>query len=148
MLVPAAIIGILTIIYGGITMPFDTLARDKCDPKYNFTMCPLCDPCDFWSLNRVCTFAKVTSLIDNDFTVFYSLFMTAWGVLYLRLWERYIYTIAQDWGLLKFDFDTDEYVRPDYIARTKGKKISFWTHKFPAYFLSSTFSILVVRFYF
>ena len=51
-----------------------------CNPKYNITMCPLCDKaCSYWKLSTACGTARASYLFDNPATVFFSIFMALWG---------------------------------------------------------------------
>ena len=42
-------------------------------------MCPLCNDCDYWELEDICLYKKVSYLFDHPGTVFYAIFMSFWG---------------------------------------------------------------------
>ena len=54
--------------------------KEICDPKLNFTMCPLCDfQCPYWSIQHSCSNAIASRMFDNGGTVFFAIFMSFWG---------------------------------------------------------------------
>ncbi|KAJ8980895.1 hypothetical protein NQ317_011195 [Molorchus minor] len=147
MLIPAAIVGLLCLIYGAVTLRSDTLSRDIC--QKNITMCPRCDKnCDYWNLNQSCMYSKIQHFIDNPATIFFAVFMSFWSTLYLELWKRYSAEIAHRWGLTGFDLQAEP-PRPEYLMRlatAKKKKLNvvtllqepvvpFWRVKLPSIIL-------------
>lgn len=87
MLIPAAIVGVLCLIYGAVTLHSDSLSKDICSK--DIVMCPRCDKyCDYWKLSEGCTYAKIQHFIDNPATIFFAIFMSVWGTIYLELWKR------------------------------------------------------------
>lgn len=154
MLIPAAIIGLLCLIYGVITVNSDSLSRDICTK--DIVMCPRCDKyCDYWWLSESCKYSKIQHYIDNPATIFFAVFMSFWATLYLELWKRYSAEIAHRWGLTGFDLQAEP-PRPEYLLRlanAKKKKLNvvtllqepvvpFWRVKLPSIILS--FSIVFV----
>ncbi|KAG5895568.1 hypothetical protein JTB14_002332 [Gonioctena quinquepunctata] len=153
MLIPASIVGICCLIYGVATLSSDALSRDICSK--NITMCPLCDKyCDYWNLQLSCTYSKVQHVIDNPATIFFAVFMSFWGTLYLELWKRYSAEIAHRWGMTGFDLKAEP-PRPEYLLRlanAKRKKLNvvtqlqepvvpFWRVRLPSLILSFTIAI-------
>ncbi|XP_074041423.1 anoctamin-2 isoform X3 [Leptinotarsa decemlineata] len=153
MLIPASIVGICCLLYGVFTLNSDTLSRDICSK--NITMCPQCDKyCDYWNLQSSCTYSKIQHVIDNPATIFFAVFMSFWGTLYLELWKRYSAEIAHRWGLTGFDLMAEP-PRPEYLMRlanAKKKKfnvvtqlqepvVPFWRVKLPSLILSFTIAI-------
>ncbi|XP_030747192.1 anoctamin-1-like isoform X2 [Sitophilus oryzae] len=153
MLVPAAIVGVLCLIYAATTIDNDTMSRDIC--KLDITMCPLCDRvCDYWKLSNSCTYSKIQHLIDNPATIFFAVFMSLWGALYLELWKRYSAEVTHRWGLTGFDLQAEP-PRPEYLMRlhnAKKKKLNvitqlhepvvpFWRVKLPSIILSFTIAV-------
>ncbi|CAG0886852.1 unnamed protein product [Darwinula stevensoni] len=136
MLIPAAIVGVISFLFGIISLQ-DNIAstgkefcdlsrnlssvivsRDICDENGpgNFTMCPLCDKaCHYWKLKDSCTFSKFTFLFDNPATVFFSIFMAFWATMYLELWKRKQSIIAWEWDLDGFEEEED--ARPEFEAK-------------------------------
>ncbi|CAH1180912.1 unnamed protein product [Phyllotreta striolata] len=153
MLIPASIVGVMCLIYGAATLDSDTLSRDIC--SRNITMCPRCDKyCDYWNLQDGCTYAKIQHVIDNPATIFFAVFMSFWGALYLELWKRYSAEIAHRWGLTGFDLQAEP-PRPEYLLRlanAKKKKLNvvtqlqepvvpFWRVKLPSIILSFSIAL-------
>ncbi|CAH1155880.1 unnamed protein product [Phaedon cochleariae] len=154
MLIPAAIVGVICFIYGILTLSSDTLSRDICSK--DVTMCPQCDKhCDYWNLKTSCTYSRIQHIIDNPATIFFAVFMSIWGTLYLELWKRYSAEIAHRWGLTGFDLQAEP-PRPEYLlklAKAKKKKLNvvtqlqepvvpFWRVKLPSVILSFTLALL------
>ncbi|XP_076257406.1 anoctamin-1-like isoform X2 [Rhynchophorus ferrugineus] len=153
MLIPAAIVGVLCLIYAATTINTDSLSRDIC--KKDIIMCPLCDKyCDYWKLSDSCTYSKIQHLIDNPATIFFAVFMSLWGALYLELWKRYSAEVTHRWGLTGFDLQAEP-PRPEYLLRlanAKRKKLNvitqlqepvvpFWRVKLPSIILSFTIAV-------
>ncbi|KAL5275992.1 hypothetical protein ACFFRR_001674 [Megaselia abdita] len=158
MLIPPSIIGIIGVIYGWSTLSSDRISNDICDKNNSFLMCPQCDKdCDFWFLNKTCTSSKFNYVIDNNYTVFYALFMSIWAVLYLEMWKRYSAKLIHRWGLTDFSSEV-EHARPQYLERLKNSQCKrynadanvlephapFWRIKFPSYFLSYSIVLLFI----
>ncbi|XP_066154106.1 anoctamin-1-like isoform X1 [Euwallacea fornicatus] len=150
MLIPAAILGVICLIYGALTLKTDALSRDICN--LDITMCPLCDKyCDYWKLSESCTYSKIQHVIDNPATISFAVFMSIWGAVYLELWKRYSAEIAHRWGLTGFDLQAEP-PRPEFLLRlsnAKKKKLNvvtqlqepvvpFWRVKLPSIILSFT----------
>ena len=120
-------------------------------------MCPLCDWCDFWDLKETCFYAKISYLIDNPSTVFFTVFMSFWATLFLELWKRYSAEITHRWDLTGFDVH-EEHPRPQYLARLqhlpntrtdyvtnmKEPTVSFWRMKLPAAVFSFSVVLLLI----
>lgn len=133
------------------------ISQDICQRKANITMCPLCDWCDFWDLKETCFYAKITYLIDNPSTVFFTIFMSFWATLFLELWKRYSAEITHRWDLTGFDVH-EEHPRPQYLARLKHlpntridyvtnrnePTVPFWRMKLPAAVFSFSVVLLLI----
>lgn len=158
MLIPAAIVGIICVIYAATTLKSDHLCDDICN--LDIIMCPRCDKyCDYWKLSESCTYSKIQHFIDNPATLALAFFMSVWATLYLKLWKRYSAEIAHRWGLSGFDL-LAEPPRPEYLiklANAKKKKIitnsvtqlkepvvPFWRVKLPSIVLSFTVAFVLI----
>ncbi|XP_065159820.1 anoctamin-1-like isoform X3 [Atheta coriaria] len=154
MLIPAAIVGFLCVLYGLLTMNSDQLSEDIC--TQDVIMCPLCDKlCPFWELKDTCVYSKISYIVDNPVTIFFAVFMSIWSALYLELWKRYSAGIAHRWGLTGFSLQCEP-PRPEYLnklAYAKKEKLNvitalsepvvpFWKKKLPAVVLSSAIVIV------
>uniref|UniRef100_A0AAQ4QX80 Anoctamin n=1 Tax=Gasterosteus aculeatus aculeatus TaxID=481459 RepID=A0AAQ4QX80_GASAC len=74
-----------------------------CDPRNNITMCPLCDrACSYWKLVTACGTARASHLFDNPATVFFSIFMALWAVLFMEHWKRRQMRLNYIWDLTGF----------------------------------------------
>ncbi|CAM6031852.1 unnamed protein product, partial [Sphagnum compactum] len=115
MLIPASIIGILCLIYGGFTMFTSELSKEICNKNNDILFCPLCDKhCDYWLLEKTCTFSRITNLFDNDFTVVFAILMCLWTTIFLELWKRYSAHLVHNWGLTDYTKRVEPR-RPEYL---------------------------------
>lgn len=143
MLIPAAIMGVICIIYGAVTLHTDKFSDDVCHA--DFIMCPQCDiNCDFWSIREACTYTKITYFVDNDFTLVFAVFMSVWSAVYLELWKRYSAKRTHHWGLTGYELN-NENSRPEYLAEERRKgEISYWKHRLPWLVLSFGVALCIV----
>ncbi|ESO84177.1 hypothetical protein LOTGIDRAFT_108628, partial [Lottia gigantea] len=150
MLVPAAIVGFLVFIYGLFIMHASTSSKELCDPANNMTMCPLCDKqCPYWKIHEACSHQSASRIFDNDATVFFAVFMSLWGTLFLEFWKRKEATIQYKWDLSNF-VSEEEPPRPEYLSRLeswttlkvnpvtgiKEPYLPFWRRRFPVFLCS------------
>ncbi|XP_028307124.1 anoctamin-2b isoform X2 [Gouania willdenowi] len=154
LLIPASIVGIIVFGYGVATVDTDIPSLEMCDERLNFTMCPLCDgACDFWRLNTACGTARASHLFDNPATVFFSIFMSLWAVLFLEHWKRRQISLSFSWDLTGIEED-EEHPRPKYETillqkrqrKQKNKKKKkkneaaieklTWKDRLPGYFIN------------
>lgn len=144
MLIPPSIIGILIFIYGISGIDSDEYSNDICNSEY--IMCPQCDlECDFWKLSNTCFYAKLTRAIDNKLTIAFSVFMSLWSAMYLKLWKRYSAEIVHFWGLHDYRIE-DEIPRVNYQRKLRKRgKVSFWRHRCPGVTISYGFVISLVN---
>ncbi|CAH3105191.1 unnamed protein product [Pocillopora meandrina] len=116
MLLPAAIMGLVCVIYGLVRLESYIPVKDICDTSKNFPMCPRCDKrCPYWSLSDTCIYSKVAYVFDNEFTVVFAIFMSIWATMFLEFWKRRQAEIAYEWDLLGYE-DEEEQPRPEYEA--------------------------------
>uniref|UniRef100_A0A4W6D1F1 Anoctamin n=1 Tax=Lates calcarifer TaxID=8187 RepID=A0A4W6D1F1_LATCA len=103
MLIPAAIVGVIVFLYGCATVDDNIPSMEICDPRNNITMCPLCDrACSYWKLMTACGTARASHLFDNPATVFFSIFMALWAVLFMEHWKRRQMRLNYIWDLTGF----------------------------------------------
>uniref|UniRef100_A0A8D3C2P9 Anoctamin n=1 Tax=Scophthalmus maximus TaxID=52904 RepID=A0A8D3C2P9_SCOMX len=103
MLIPAAIVGVIVFLYGCATVDDNIPSMEICDPRNNITMCPLCDhACSYWKLVTACGTARASHLFDNPATVFFSIFMALWAVLFMEHWKRRQMRLNYIWDLTGF----------------------------------------------
>ncbi|XP_020601882.1 anoctamin-4-like isoform X1 [Orbicella faveolata] len=116
MLLPAALMGLICVIYGAAKLSSYIPVRDICDKSQNFPMCPRCDRgCPYWHLYDTCIYSKVAYVFDNEFTVVFAIFMSIWATMFLEFWKRRQAEIAYEWDLLGYE-DEEEQPRPEYEA--------------------------------
>lgn len=123
MLVPAALMGILCVVYGGITMSSSEVVKDVCNHPNTEWMCPICAlKCNYTRIAEGCTETKASYAFGNVTTIVFAIFISVWATIYLELWKRYSAKISHQWDLS--DFSTvDEYPRPEFLANlSKSKK--------------------------
>uniref|UniRef100_A0AAQ5X263 Anoctamin n=1 Tax=Amphiprion ocellaris TaxID=80972 RepID=A0AAQ5X263_AMPOC len=113
MLIPAAIVGVIVFLYGCATVDDNIPSMEICDPRNNITMCPLCDhACSYWKLVTACGTARASHLFDNPATVFFSIFMALWAVLFMEHWKRRQMRLNYIWDLTGFgEEEEDEKVK-------------------------------------
>ncbi|XP_075907912.1 anoctamin-1a isoform X2 [Nelusetta ayraudi] len=147
MLIPAAIVGVIVFLYGCATVDENIPSMEICDPRNNITMCPLCDhACSYWKLVTACGTARASHLFDNPATVFFSIFMALWAVLFMEHWKRRQMRLNYVWDLTGFGEEEEDHHRADYeflvMQKTmkkehstpKGEKIKLTcTDRLPAY---------------
>ncbi|XP_041352260.1 anoctamin-1-like isoform X5 [Gigantopelta aegis] len=154
MLVPASAVGLIVFIYGCIIMYTNTATSELCAAD-NITMCPLCDKqCPYWKLSEACTHSAASRIFDNGATVFFAVFMSLWGTLFLEFWKRRQATIQHKWDLTNFIHE-EEPPRPEYLATLQNHEIMkvnpitgmkephlpFWRRRFPVFMLS--YSVMI-----
>ncbi len=116
MLIPASIVGIISFIYGVVTLKYDTPTNDVCDTSTDVYMCPICNKnCNFTLLSQSCNYVRASYLFDNPSTLVFAIFMSLWATFYLEMWKRYSAKITYKWDLSDFDA-YEEYPRPEYLV--------------------------------
>ncbi|XP_031570691.1 anoctamin-4-like [Actinia tenebrosa] len=126
MLVPAALVGLVVLIYGGANLASYTPAIDICNEtkKLDYPMCPRCDQkCPYWALYDTCVYSKVTYVFDNEFTPIFAIFMSIWATMFLEFWKRRQAEISYEWDLMNFE-DEEERPRVEYETKAKEKRIN------------------------
>ncbi|XP_041032704.1 anoctamin-7-like isoform X1 [Carcharodon carcharias] len=114
-LLPAAILGTVIFIVGITLMPTDIPAKEICEQGDNYNMCPLCTNCKSWKLSSICPIFKVSQIFDYGGTVFFSIFMSLWAVMFLEYWKRKGAIMACKWDCLNYE-ETEERPRPEFAA--------------------------------
>uniref|UniRef100_A0A7N6BWG2 Anoctamin n=1 Tax=Anabas testudineus TaxID=64144 RepID=A0A7N6BWG2_ANATE len=124
MLIPAAIIGVIVFLYGCATVDDNIPSMEICDPRNNITMCPLCDRvCSYWRLVTACGTARASHLFDNPATVFFSIFMALWAVLFMEHWKRRQMRLNYIWDLTGFGEEEQDHNRAEYEFQVTKKRM-------------------------
>ncbi|XP_060605683.1 anoctamin-4-like isoform X3 [Ruditapes philippinarum] len=157
-LVFPSILGFIIFIYGVVYMDESYPSKEICDESLNITMCPLCDyQCPYWKLNSSCHDSEYSRMFDNNGTVFFAVFMSLWGTLFLEFWKRKQAVIQYNWDLVDF-VKEEEPPRPEYLAKLanyprmkenpitgmKEPHLPFWRRRFPIYMLSYGFMLFTM----
>uniref|UniRef100_A0A3B3VNS2 Anoctamin n=1 Tax=Poecilia latipinna TaxID=48699 RepID=A0A3B3VNS2_9TELE len=122
MLIPAAIVGVIVFLYGCATVDDNIPSMEICDPRNNITMCPLCDSaCSYWKLETACGTARASHLFDNPATVFFSIFMALWAVLFMEHWKRRQMRLNYVWDLTDYGMEEEDHNRAEYELRVAEK---------------------------
>ncbi|KAM3625602.1 uncharacterized protein V6R79_014675 [Siganus canaliculatus] len=122
MLIPAAIVGVIVFLYGCATVDDNIPSMEICDARNNITMCPLCDrACSYWKLVTACGTARASHLFDNPATVFFSIFMALWAVLFMEHWKRRQMRLNYTWDLTGFGEEEEDHNRAEYEFRVMQK---------------------------
>lgn len=117
MLIPVSLFGMVSLIFGWISLDTNSLTQDICDPEMNIIMCPLCDKmCGYWNLTEACLYSQITTTFDNYLTLFFAITMSVWSSLYLSLWKSSSAKIIHRWGLS--GILTEKFTpRPEYLTK-------------------------------
>uniref|UniRef100_A0A665UHR1 Anoctamin n=1 Tax=Echeneis naucrates TaxID=173247 RepID=A0A665UHR1_ECHNA len=122
MLIPAAIVGVIVFLYGCATVDDNIPSMEICDSRNNITMCPLCDrACSYWKLVTACGTARASHLFDNPATVFFSIFMALWAVLFMEHWKRRQMRLNYIWDLTGLGEEEKDHNRAEYEFRVMQK---------------------------
>jgi hypothetical protein len=105
---------------------FHKFRNEICDSEGvgSLIMCPLCEnnnTCMIWKLNESCFYSKITYLVDNPLTVFFSVFMAVWTVLFIELWKREQSKLQFEWDAHDFE-KKNEPIRPQFEFKVSTKR--------------------------
>ncbi|XP_043975775.1 anoctamin-7-like isoform X2 [Gambusia affinis] len=114
-LLPASLIGTVIFLLGFVLVISDVPAKELCESKDTFIMCPLCDICAPWNYSSICFTYKAGLLFDNWGTVFLSFFMSLWAVTFLEYWKRTCSYLSHRWDCTDLE-DIEERPRPEFSA--------------------------------
>lgn len=98
-------------------------------------MCPLCYnniTCTNWRLVESCFYSKITYLVDNPLTVFFSVFMAVWTVLFVEFWKREQSKLQFEWDAIDFE-KKSETIRPQFELKVQMKKTNPITKVYTLY---------------
>ncbi|NXG93037.1 ANO7 protein, partial [Stercorarius parasiticus] len=114
-LLPAAVVGMVVFITGIFLMFNDVPSQEVCSSEEKYWMCPLCKTCPYWQLSKICSMFMTGQLFDHGGTIFFSIFMSLWAVLFLEFWKRTNASLAHHWDCSEFE-DIEEQPRPQFTA--------------------------------
>lgn len=116
MLIPAALMGVISVLYGRLSMSSSELIQDVCKPAQDLLMCPTCAiNCNYTRISESCPETKASYIFGNVTTILFAVFISVWATIYLEMWKRYSAQISHKWDLS--DFTTvDEYPRPEFLV--------------------------------
>ncbi|KAM6389409.1 LOW QUALITY PROTEIN: anoctamin-7 [Pluvialis apricaria] len=114
-LLPAAVVGTVVFIAGIFLMFSDVPSQEICRSEEQYWMCPLCKTCTYWQLSKICSTFMAGRLFDHGGTIFFSIFMSLWAVLFLEFWKRTNASLAHHWDCSEFE-DIEERPRPQFTA--------------------------------
>ncbi|NXF34107.1 ANO7 protein, partial [Nyctibius bracteatus] len=114
-LLPAAVVGTVVFIAGIFLVFNDVPSQEICGSEEQYWMCPLCKTCPYWQLSKICSTFMVGRLFDHGGTIFFSIFMSLWAVLFLEFWKRTNASLAHHWDCFDFE-DIEERPRPQFMA--------------------------------
>ncbi|PKU43148.1 anoctamin-7 [Limosa lapponica baueri] len=114
-LLPAAVVGMVVFIVGIFLMFNDVPSQEICSSEEQYWMCPLCKTCPYWPLSKICSTFMAGRLFDHGGTIFFSIFMSLWAVLFLEFWKRTNASLAHHWDCSEFE-DIEERPRPQFTA--------------------------------
>ncbi|NXA21914.1 ANO7 protein, partial [Ibidorhyncha struthersii] len=114
-LLPAVVVGTVVFIAGIFLMFNDIPSQEICRSKEQYWMCPLCKTCTYWQLSKICSTFMAGRLFDHGGTIFFSIFMSLWAVLFLEFWKQTNASLAHHWDCSEFE-DIEERPRPQFTA--------------------------------
>ncbi|GAU97283.1 hypothetical protein RvY_08607-2 [Ramazzottius varieornatus] len=125
MLLPAAVVGLLCLLFGAFSMGSSVSVHEVChsDSTVGDTvMCPICNKrCSFWRLRDGCVNTKLAYLMDNPSTFAFAMFMALWSSFFIVLWKRRQTLLS--WSFDTFDVtEHEEPVRPELMRKIKPEK--------------------------
>lgn len=132
-LLPAAIVGTLVFIIGILMLSSDIPTQEICNSEGRFQMCPLCKVCPYWNISSICSMFQAGRLFDHGGTVFFSIFMSLWAVMFLEYWKRMNATLTYQWDCSEFE-DIEERPRPQFTAMAPMMTKNLITGKDEPYF--------------
>ncbi|NXN36475.1 ANO7 protein, partial [Rhinoptilus africanus] len=114
-LLPAAAVGMVVFVTGLFLVFSDVPSQEICGSEGKYWMCPLCKTCPYWQLSKICSTFMAGRLFDHGGTIFFSIFMSLWAVLFLEFWKRTNASLAHHWDCSEFE-DIEEQPRPQFTA--------------------------------
>jgi anoctamin-7 len=102
---------------------YQNLRKEICNKGAKIRMCPLCIGCSYWNLSETCTSAQISAVFDNSSALFFSIFMSLWGIIklikfqktlknlilnitavcFVEYWKRKNASLAYKWECLDFE---------------------------------------------
>lgn len=132
MLLTASLLGVLTVLYGSVTIFTDATIKEQCNFTSVYPVCPACPiNCNYTQVSDSCTTAKVMRVSRNTMTIVFAMCISLWASLFLELWKRYSATISYKWDLSDFNNTVDEYPRPEFLAQAIKNKAKVKTRLNP-----------------
>ncbi|NWU49151.1 ANO7 protein, partial [Dromas ardeola] len=114
-LLPAAVVGMVVFVTGIFLMFNDVPSQEICSSEEKYWMCPVCKTCPYWQVSKICSMFMTGWLFDHGGTIFFSIFMSLWPVLFLEFWKRTNVSLAHHWDCSKFE-DIEEQPQPQFTA--------------------------------
>ncbi|NXO50169.1 ANO7 protein, partial [Aramus guarauna] len=136
-LLPAAAVGTVVFVAGIFLTFTDVPSQEICTSEEQYWMCPLCKTCPYWPLSKICSTFMAGRLFDHGGTVFFSIFMSLWAVLFLEFWKRTNASLAHHWDCFDFE-DIEERPRPQFTAMAPMMRINPVTGAEEPYFPKSS----------
>eukprot|EP00055_Hartaetosiga_balthica_P010211 m.42879 g.42879 ORF g.42879 m.42879 type:complete len:915 (+) comp7082_c0_seq1:71-2815(+) len=110
-LIIPGILGFIVFINGLVNYRNRPDTVDVCNST--IVMCPLCDSgCEPWNLSTVCDAWGQSYWFDNEATIFFAIFMSLWGSVFIDFWKRRNAELIYEWDVM--DFDDEEPNRPQF----------------------------------
>ena len=136
MLIIPTILGILTLLFGFVTIgsSLNRSSLDICDKEGtgNTLMCPQCDMyCDYWRLSDSCFLSQVTYVFDNNATIAFSVAMIFWASSFIEMWKRQQAILKWEWDMT--DVEEEDEIRPEYMLNVKTRRLNPLTQKAEPY---------------
>eukprot|EP00123_Amoebidium_parasiticum_P015504 comp23001_c0_seq1/m.36670 comp23001_c0_seq1/g.36670 ORF comp23001_c0_seq1/g.36670 comp23001_c0_seq1/m.36670 type:complete len:961 (-) comp23001_c0_seq1:920-3802(-) len=115
-LLPPSLVGLCCFIYG-LTYAYDSIiTTDICSS--NKTICANNELSEAYNLSDTCNYARFSAVFDNDATIYFTLFMSLWGVFFVEFWKRKSAVKAYKWNVV--DFEEEELPRPNFRGNKRA----------------------------
>ncbi|TSM52275.1 Anoctamin-9 [Bagarius yarrelli] len=127
LLIPAALLGLIVFLYGLFLFNSNPLIQEVCES--DVIMCPLCDKrCKVWRLSDTCTYAKVSTLFDNEGTVAFAMFMAVWATVFLEFWKLHTASYVCEWKVFDWCEEEEELILE--IVNNRNCKSTKYSHSY------------------
>ncbi|XP_028967415.1 anoctamin-4 [Galendromus occidentalis] len=117
-LLPPAVLGIFVCLHGFVELYTSVPIHDTCENKFSDTviMCPNCLSCKLLTLRQdLCASIKVNAFFDNTGAVIFSIFMSVWARIFIKLWKKRESTLVFEWAVPEDEMGQEE-INPDLEA--------------------------------
>ena len=131
---PLAVTSLMAIVYGWLTLTSYPPVREICDGNNTVQrlMCPECEKCDFWYLDKACIPTKISHVFNNDVAIVLATMVSIWSLFLVKFWNRSHSRLAFQWQTYEID-KRDEASRPEFDANVMTTRRNIATDSLEKY---------------